>query len=85
MEYESLPDRIAVATYEYYSDRWNYTLSHTFPGKTKEEAFLILNAHRTTDSFLDASMSKKIDEDTYEGTLKYKGSILVLRSKIYYL
>ncbi len=84
-EYESIPDRIVVLTYEYYNEKWHYTLSHTFPGNTLEEAFSVLKAHMTTDSFLNASMNNKIDETTYEGVFPYKGGMLILRSKIYQL
>lgn len=84
-EYKSAPDRIAIVTYEFYGEKWNYTLSHTFPGETDEEAFNIVKAHMTTDSFLNASMTNKIDEHTYEGTLSYKDENLILRSKIYRL
>lgn len=83
-EYENAPDRIAIVTYEFYNKKWNYTLLHMFPGENDEEAFNIVKAHMTTDSFLNASMTNKIDENTYEGTLSYKGENLILRSKVYY-
>lgn len=82
-EYRSASDRIAIVTYEFYSGKWNYTLSHMFPGETDEEVFNIVKAHMTTDSFLNASMTNKIDETTYEGVFPYKGGNLILRSKIY--
>lgn len=85
-EYIGMPDRIIVTTYEYRDDKkWHYTMSHVFPGNTDKEAMSILKAHRTTDSFFNASLSNMIDENTYEGVLPYKGGMLILRSKIHSL
>ena len=49
--------KLKIKTCEYYNNKWNPVLIHTFLGNTEEEIAGLIDAHRQTDSFFDASFS----------------------------
>ncbi len=64
---------LKVTTYELLSppDKWVASVSHEFYGDTVEEAFSVLKAHTTTDSFFNAS---------FVGKFEYKGQEIILKN-----
>ena len=50
---------LSITTYEFYDGDWHPTLTHTFYGKTEQDARKIMEAHRNTDSFFNGSFSGK--------------------------
>jgi hypothetical protein len=52
-------------------DKWSAAVSHEFYGDTVEEAFSVLQAHTTTDSFFAAS---------FTGKFIYKGNEIQLKN-----
>jgi hypothetical protein len=50
-------------------DKWSAVTSHEFYGDTIEQAFDILKAHMTTDTFFDAS---------FKGKFVYNGQEVIL-------
>ncbi len=48
---------IAITTYEFYDGQLHPTLTHTFYGKSEEDARKILEAHRKTDAFFNGSFA----------------------------
>lgn len=54
---------------------WNPVLAHTFYGQTEEELENLVQAHRTTDSFFDAS---------FNGIFKWKGTEIKLKNTVQY-
>lgn len=62
---------VSITTCEYYDNRWNPVLKHEFYGNTEEELENLIQAHRITDSFFDAS---------YQGKFKWKGTEIKLKN-----
>lgn len=56
-EYKQPSLMLEISTCEYYDDRWNLVLTHTFYGDTGDEINQLIEAHRKTDTFFDASFT----------------------------
>lgn len=63
--------KLEILTSEYYDNNWNPVIMHTFYGDTEKELNDLVNSHRQTDTFFDAS---------FIGTFKWKGSTLKLKN-----
>lgn len=44
-----------ITTYEFSNDQWVVVVTHTFFADTQQELFQIIDAHRKSDEFFDAS------------------------------
>jgi hypothetical protein len=44
-----------VTTYEFFNDKWVAMVSHTFFADTQQELIQIIEAHRRSDDYFDAS------------------------------
>lgn len=53
--------RLQITTYEFYSNFWQPTVTHTFYGNTEEELQKIRDAHRKTDTFFNGSFTGKFN------------------------
>lgn len=69
-QYEIPQLQATITTYEKVGeDKWIAVLSHTFHANTQEELFVIMNAHKETDTFFRFS---------FEGKFEWKGGIVYL-------
>ncbi len=64
---------LEITTFEYYDNQWNPVLTHTFYGNTENEINQLIDAHRKTDSFFDASFTGEFKWK--EGTIQLKNTI----------
>lgn len=70
-KYEIPALMITVTTYELMGDKWIATLSHSFHASDQDTLFRLIEAHRTTDSYFNAS---------FNGFFPYKEGIIYLRN-----
>lgn len=66
---------VSIATSEFYNNQFNLVLTHTFYGNNEEEIENLVQAHRITDSFFDAS---------FKGIFKWKGTEIKLKNIVQY-
>lgn len=62
---------VSITTNEFYNNIWNPVLAHTFYGETEEELENLIQSHRKTDIFFDAS---------FKGTFNWKGTKIELKN-----
>ena len=61
--------KLNVKTYERSNDTWKLVLTHTFHGKNRKQALGFHKAHRKSDAFYDAGLSRKgAEPNVYFGT-----------------
>ncbi len=65
--------KLEIITCEYYDNDWHETLKHTFYGNTEQDIEDIIDAHRQTDAFFDASFS---------GAFNWEGGTIILKNDI---
>lgn len=65
--------KLKITTCEFYDNKWNRVLNHTFYGNTEQEINDTIKAHRITDSFFDAS---------FKGVFQWKGEEIELKNII---
>lgn len=66
---------VSIITNEFYNNQWNPVLSHDFYANTNEELENLIQAHRKSDPFFDAS---------FNGTFNWKGSKIELKNTVEY-
>ncbi len=72
-DYPKLKINITTSEYDDINKIWIPTLGHIFYANTEDEILSLVNAHRQTDSFFDASFS---------GIFKWKEGIIYLKNKV---
>lgn len=65
---------IITSEYDDENNIWRRTLGHTFYSDTEDEIIGLVNAHRQTDTFFDASFS---------GIFEWKGGTIKLKNTVY--
>lgn len=63
--------QLTITTYQLIGDKWEAVISHTFHGRTQQEIFGLIDAHKITDSFFAAS---------FEGQFQYHMGTIYLRN-----
>ncbi len=74
INFPKLELNIITSEYDDSNNTWRPTLKHTFYGNTENEILELVNSHRRTDTFFDASFS---------GIFKWKDGSIKLKNTVY--